>query len=496
MLKSLAFNVLSNLLLYIGHLIIARQLLRDDYATFVVVVSIVSLSALFADLGLTGLFIRKFAEAEALAVMGKQDTRGELLGSILGLRLILAVVVSVAVIIIIPMLGYSLGIRHLIMIMLVTFFISSRIVVVRSVGEAFLRAANKYHVIALLAVIDALFFTSVLYFFSGKTLDLETAVWIYSFCHLPGFLLLCGIIYYDGKSVGFRLKFRFSLIHSMIRESLPFVLSTAFLTIHSQADVLLLDKLSSSKQVSAFGAGLRVLSALVFLPMVFSAILGPMVTNATVTKDFESIRAKTDRSLRLLLSIALFIAIMLSVSSDFVMKLLFGIGKYSDAAPLVTLFGWTFIPICLGAFITDLAVAEGKFWLPTQYTAILMVTSIACDFLLIPSYGAFGVAIAKCISVSLGGAVLLLFSEKLLVINQKKLIHFFVRIAVIAICALCILQLLSYFQITPLIILIIEFVVFLINLVFVFKMISSSEIALLVFALFPKLRKKFNVSEY
>src|ERR1700730_3940095 len=77
--SGLMLNLLTNLLLYLGHLIIARRLPRDDYAVFIVIVSFVSLTALFADLGLTLLFVRKFAAAEALAAVSKKDERGELM---------------------------------------------------------------------------------------------------------------------------------------------------------------------------------------------------------------------------------------------------------------------------------------------------------------------------------------------------------------------------------------------------------------------------------
>jgi len=474
--KGLSLNIVTNLLLYIGHLIIARCLLRDDYATFIVVGSLVSLAALFADLGITGLFVRKFAEAEALVAQGKKDTRGELLGTILVVRIFLAIATSSVVILIAPLLGYSLETQHLILIMLVTLFISSRLIVVRSAGEAFLRAANKYHVVAFLAAIDALVFASVLYYYSGKSLNLESVVWIYSFCHLPGFLLLFGIIYRDVKSIDFRLHFRFSLIKSMIRESIPLILSTAFLTIHNQADTLLLDKLSSPKEVSAYGAGLRILSAIIFLPFVFSAVIGPSVTQATVNKTFDKIRTTLDRSLRLLLTGALFVAILLSVSSELVMNILFGAGKYSDAAPLVMVFGWSFIPICFAAFITDIAVAEGKYWITVLFTSIIMIVAIGCDLLLIPHYGGLGSAIAKCISVCIGSIALLTTSNTLQVVDRKKIGVLFLKLGAAAICLLSFIQILNYISVEPILIVISVILAFLIFVIFILKIISFQEI--------------------
>ena len=402
--------------------------------------------ALFADLGLTLLFVRKFAEAEAQSNAGNKDERGDLLGSMLVLRIGMAIVVSIVVMQITPMFGYSLNIRHLMMIMLVTLFISSRLFVVRSVGEAFLRGHNKYHVVALLSAVDALVFAFVLYFYSGKTLDLEAAVWIYSFCHIPGFLFLFGMIYRYGMSVGFKLHINFRIIKTLMAEGFPLILGTAFFTIHNQADALLIDKLSSVKEVSAYGAGLRVLSAIIFLPAVFSAVIGPAVTHASVNQEFEQIRLTLERSLRLLMVCALFIAVSLSISSHVLVNILFGTNKYSDAAPLVILLGWAFIPLCFGSFITDIAIAEGRFWISTLYTSILMVVSLGCDFILIPGYGAFGAVTAKCIALTIGSLILFIISEKLRVLVRKQIQSLFVKLFAVALCSVGAIYVLSFFQ--------------------------------------------------
>jgi O-antigen/teichoic acid export membrane protein len=485
-LRSLLLNLLVNVLLYVGHLIIARRLVREDYATFTVVVSFVSLMALFADLGLTLLFVKKFAEAEALAAEGKKDERGELLGSMLVLRFGMAIVVSIATTIIAPLLGYPASTTHLMMIMLVTLFISSRLLVVRSVGEAFLRGHNKYHVVALLTAVDAVVFTGVLYFYSGKILDLQGAVWIYSLCHVPGFLLLAGLIYRDAKSIGFHLQFRFAAIRSMIGEGFPLILSTAFLTIHNQADALLIDKLSSPKEVSAFGAGLRVLSALIFLPGVFSAVIGPKVTQSLVKKDFEQTSLTVNRALKLLLLGALFIAILLSISSTGIVNILFGTNKYSDAAPLVTIFGWTFIPICFGAFITDIAIAEGKYWVPAVYTGIIMITSVTCDIILIPDHGALGAVLAKCISVTIGSLILFSISEKLIVLSRRRIGLLFFKLASVAVIALGAMYALTFARLSLVPLVLIIAVVFFIGTIFLIRIISISEIKMFIFGFFGK----------
>ena len=483
--SGLVLNLLVNLLLYIGHLIIARRLPREDYAVFIIVVNFISLMALFADMGLTLLFVRRFAEAETLAQSGKKDERGELLGSMLALRILMSIIVTVMVMILAPMLGYSEGTRHLMLIMLITLFISSRLFVVRSVGEAFLRGHNKYHLVALFSAIDALVFASLLFFYSGKILDLESAVWIYSFCHVPGFLLLFGFIYRNAKSIGFRLGFNIKLLRSIIIEGIPLIFSTAFLTIHNNADALLLDKLSTRQEVSAFGAGMRVLTAIIFLPSVFSAIIGPLVTQAVIKQELVRIRSIIDRSLRILLIIGFVIALSLSAAPVTVMRLLFGTDKYIDAAPLVTIFSWTFVPIAFALFMTEIAIAEGKLWISTLFMGMIMVLSIICDFIFIPHYGAFGAGMAKCIAVT-GGSVMLFFvSKNLEVLDQKRFALFFLRAICCVALSLAVLYACNIYQINEVIkgaAICIVFVTF----SFISKAISLNEVKSFITGFFGK----------
>ncbi len=475
---SLSLNIIVNLLLYVGQLLIARRLLREEYATFSVVVSYVSIAALFADLGLTGFFIRKFAEAQTLAASGRADMRGELLGSFLAFRIGVSLIVSIAALVIARILGYPQDILHLMLIMLVTLFISSRLLVVRSVGEAFLRGHNKYQIVALFTAIDAFVFAGALYF-SAKSFSLENAVWIYSFCHVPGFILLFGLIFRYSRSIGFKLRVRVHFLKEMIVQGFPLILSTLFLTTHSQADILLINGLSTPKEVSAFAAGLRILTATVFIPAVFSAVIGPSVTQAVVTGSYDTIRGTLDRALRLLLLGALAIAVVLSVSSDSILAVLFGSNKFADAAPLVIVFGWTFIPICFGAFITDIAVAEGKFWVVTFHTGFLVVASISCDLLLIPGNGAFGAAIAKCIAVSLGSIFVFFISAKLHVFVRRQMILLFTKLAGTTILTLGIIFAVQYLHLPTVMQMFIVLISFSLFALVIVKVISMREISLL-----------------
>lgn len=429
-----AVNLGANVLLYLGHLLIARGLSRTDYATFTVTVSFVSLFALFADLGLTLLFVRKFAEAHEAKQRGERERRGELLGSIMVLRIALALLVCAVVWFVAPLLGYPSSTTHLMHIMLLTLFVSSRLMVVRSVGEAFLRGHNQYHFVALFSLIDAAVFAVALYVLGRSALELDTAVWVYSLCHLPGFILLVVMLARHAREFGVRLSTKFDLVVGMIKEGIPLVAATAFLTVHNFADALLLDRLSTPQEVSAFGAGLRVLTAVIFLPSVFSAVIGPHVTRAAVRNEHQSMHRLVTRAITVLVLGSMAMALVLTSASTTVVSALFGGSKYADAASIVVVFGWSIIPIAIATFLSEIAVAEGKLWVPAVYTGTIMILSVSLDFVLIPAFGALGAAYAKCIAVTLGTVILVVLSKGLGVVSfsdlQRQLVRSVIAMAI------------------------------------------------------------------
>ncbi len=458
---SLLLNVAANAFLYVGQLLIARRLSREDYAIFTVAVSFISLFALFADLGLTLFFVRTFAEAEEEVRNGKPDRRGELLGSIVVFRMLLAAIVAVAIVIAAPLLGYNAITVHTMYLMLPILFISSRLMVVRAVGEAFLRGHNRYQSVVLYTVIDAVVFAGALYWYHSGALDLDGAVIIYSLCHIPGFLLLTGSVVRMMQSLKLKLRASISIIKKMLEGGLPLILSTAFLTIHNYADALLLDKLSTPQEVSAFGAGLRILTAIIFLPTVFSAVLGPLVTQAIVRNDHARIKTVVGTSMRLISLTAFIIALSLTGAPAVAIRVLFGSDKYLDAAPIITLFGWTFLPIAIATFLGEIAIAEGKLWISTMYMGTIMVVSVVTDLLLIPSMGAIGAAWAKCAAVSIGAVLLLIISRQMHVFDEKKFFLFLSKSILSVGSALLILRLAGpYLHVPELVLTIIAVAIF------------------------------------
>ncbi len=407
--SAFALNALGYGCLFVGQMLIARLLSRTEYAQFTVSISFVGILAILADLGLNPLFTRLFVEAEEEVEVGKLDRRGLLLGSALMLRVCLSLVSAILVLLLAPLI-YPDPMVNTMEILLITFLISSRMLIVRSVGEAVLRGRGKYYLAASFALFDAMAFAGLMILATYQHLHLAHVIWIYTLSNVPGFLMLGWSIWRWVQREKIAVRVEFSAMRDMVRTSLPLAIGTAFLTIHTQIDNLLLDKLSTSYAVSSYGAIIRLNAAMAPFSLVLAAVTAPELTKLLHRKDHDRAKQMTSISLRLLLVIGAGIGLIVTSLCGMIVPLILG-AKYASSSSLLIWTGWILIPIFVATLLMDLSVASGHIWFMTANAAICMVGVIIGDLILIPSNGAVGAMASKLIAVTLGAGTMIWLSR-------------------------------------------------------------------------------------
>jgi O-antigen/teichoic acid export membrane protein len=440
------FTIVTNVFLFLGQIIIPRVLTREDYAEFTVSISFVALLAVLADLGLNPFFTRILAQADEERLRTSQDARGVILGSALVLRLVLSVCVAILVTTLASVFYGEPRVSY-IAVLLITLLVSSRMLIVRSVGESVLRSIGKYSFVVFFGLIDAIAFFLLLFYGEHHSLTLNGVVWIYTLCNVPGFLLLLVMIARWLKQNDIALTVDIAEMRKMLITALPLSLGTIFFTIHYQADSLLLDKLSTAYEVSGYGATIRFLSAVAPLPLVLAAVVAPEITRLMTRGDHERSRRLTELSLRLLLTAAGAIAIVMTAASSDISTLLYG-QKYLSATPLFMITGWMVAPIFLAWFTVEMCIAAGDYNAWTKYNGILMIGTIALDLTLIPSFGAIGAMSSKLLAIIIGSSWLLYSRRSSPYLNVAGTLKSLLRIGVSVAIAVALLFALSSVQLS------------------------------------------------
>lgn len=483
--SSLILSVLTNVFLYIGQLLIVRTLTRDSYSMFVVAVSFVAMLALAADLGIAPFVTKSFAEADEKKHTPEGDSRGRLLGSYLALRLLLSLAVAILIVVLSNLIGYHHEEIVLMVMFLPSLIISSRFMIFRSTGESLLKSQDRFHIVAIYAFIDSVLFAIAMYFAYSSGGDVYIVMGVYTFSNIPGFIFLFIRIYQWTRKEKLQIVIDKRIMRSSIRSALPLAIGTAFLAIHNNIDTLLLDALSSSHQVSAYGASLRLLSALIFIPSIFGGVIAPLISRAIYLKTSESLISKVHQLLAYLLSSAALIGIIISLTPDILISVFLGSDKYTDIREIVVVFGWTFIPISFVTFCSELAIAEGKLWMPTIYLSVVLVLSLISDLILIPVSGAYGAAIAKCISVSIGSLVFLLLIGQLKTIKYSSMSKLLLLLSINVAIILTVSSIISPMIGNPVISMVILILLF-VGLLISFKVIKHKEVKDILGSIFFK----------
>lgn len=402
--SSLSYNLLANLFLYLGQVVIARELERPNYAMYATVISFLSLMATLADLGWASPLVRAFAQAESLALQGKQDERGELLGSVLWSKLFLAVTVA-GISIVLSLFLYGPGMAELVAIGAITFLISSRMLVVRIVLESFLRAEGRLSTVLKLAAVDALGFAVLLVILAQYRIGLVDVVWVYSLCHAPGFLLLLWFFRRTLLSQKIHLRFDLKRLVRFSKAEIPVTIGVWMMAVHNMADTLLLNSLSNSMEVSAFSAAFRLISGLLFIPVVIASATAPEVTKRLAHGDDSTAARVAAQGLHFSLLLSLLLALIVTASAPALVNVLLGT-HYQDAIQLVLIFGWMFIPITIGAYTLEMTVATGTGRLYILYCAVLAIVTVVGNLLFASSLGAVGSVFIKLLGITLGCVLL------------------------------------------------------------------------------------------
>jgi O-antigen/teichoic acid export membrane protein len=432
--SAFALNVLTYGCIYIGQVLIVRLLPMSEYAEYTVSISFVAILSLVADLGMNPLFTRLFAEAEEDVSAHKQDHRGTLLGSALVLRILLSVLTACLLFIVAPLL-YPTSMVHTMSILLISLVVSSRMLIVRSVGEAVLRGRGKYYLAALFALFDAIAFAILMVIATYRKIHLDEVIWIYTLSNIPGFLMLAWSVWKWVQKEKITVQVKLSSMVDMIKISLPLALGTAFLTIHTQIDNLLLDKLSTPLEVSSYGATIRLSAAMAPFSLVLAAVTSPELTKLLRREDHSRAKQMTSISLRLLLVVGAAIALVVTSLSGLIVPLMLGT-KYASASSLLIWTGWMLIPIFIGTLLMDISIAAGKTWFMTANAGICMVAVIIGDLILIPIHGAAGAMASKLIAVTLGAGAVIWLSRNTGHLDSGRLVSALLRTGLAAGAAL------------------------------------------------------------
>lgn len=193
-------------------------------------------------------------------------------------------------------------------------------------------------------------------------------------------------------------------VRQLVREGWPVALASMAVMVYMKIDQLMLGQMLGDREVGIYGAALRFSEVWYFIPVALVASVAPSLTAARKV-DTIKYYARLENLSRLLMGIALIIAIPMTFVSGYLARTIYGPG-YEGAGPVLAIHIWAAPFVFLGVGQSPWILNEGLTKLAAARAVCGAVVNILLNLVLIPTHGAVGAAVATTISYALTGVVL------------------------------------------------------------------------------------------
>jgi O-antigen/teichoic acid export membrane protein len=184
---------------------------------------------------------------------------------------------------------------------------------------------------------------------------------------------------------------------AMLMESAPLFVNQLLVTIFFKIDVVLLQAMKGSETVGYYSTAYKWLDGFLIIPATFTFAVFPALSRFAEQKG-EGLRAAYDASLRVLVSLAIPIAMAVAFLSGDLILLLGGEAYYPQSSQILAILIW-FLPFSYINGLTQYAlVAVNRQRFITIAFFIAAAFNLGANLLLIPRYGFYATSVVTVLS--------------------------------------------------------------------------------------------------
>jgi O-antigen/teichoic acid export membrane protein len=228
------------------------------------------------------------------------------------------------------------------------------------------------------------------------------------------------------KGSNFYFAFNFSIARKILIDSWPFIFSSLAVAIYMRIDQLMIKQMINEHELGIYSAALKISEVWYFIPTIISSSLAPAILNAKKT-DEKLYQLRLLRLIKLLTWLSIFLAVIITFSSDKLIDLTFG-PAYQSSVGVLNIQIWSGVFVFIGVASSVFFVAENYAKKVLYRTLLGAVTNVILNFYFIPKYGISGAAYATLFSQFLANFLYDFFDsdiKALLIIKIKSFLPIF-----------------------------------------------------------------------
>jgi len=376
---------------------VARYLGPDKFGLYNYVLAYIALFSAFTTLGLSGIVVRDLVR--------NPDKKNEILGTVFGMKLIGAIM-GFILIIVSALLVHKGNTETL---QFVTIAAIGLIFLPFSTIDLWFQSQIKSKFVVIPTGLSFLI-TSLAYVISIITKQsLQVFLWITvagSFLNAIGLIITYLLINFD-KVVW---RFRVRMAGEFLSQSWLLILSGLGAMVNLKIDQIMLGRMIDSNEVGVYSAAVKLSEVWYFVPTFIVISVFPILIKSREKKIAEY-RTQVQRLYDLMVSLALFVAILSTVFAGPLIYIIYG-SEYRDASPILSIHIWAGIFIFMGEALSKWLINEDMlFFSPIRHGAGGII-NISLNLFLIPLFGGIGAAISTVISYATSSYIICFFHPR------------------------------------------------------------------------------------
>jgi len=384
----LAVRIISKLATISVMVFVARRLGKDGFGVYSTILAITSLSGTLADFGLVLPTIRSIAKKDG-------DEQSEVAATF-SARIVWSVVAL--------LLATMVGIIYQVSLPVILFFAISSIMeasstaLIRSFEGKLEMKTVTFYTFAERAAFCAIVLSALSFFGQLKAVAIAT-------CFSYGLMFLVSLLLFQRRFGRLRLHFSLSEFGIYSGIGLPFFITVVFSTVYYRADTLLLGTYRSTGEVGVYNVALRVIDALMFIPMTAMATILPTLSRL-YKSEYPMFLHVFKRSFLVFAAMGFLASLCVFSAAPMVIRMLFS-STFDESSGALRVLSIMLTFNFVNWLLSQSLIAIHK---EIHFTAIMISSaflSIGGNIFLIPMYGYLGAAwmrvfveSASCISAA------------------------------------------------------------------------------------------------
>lgn len=375
-----------------------RYLGSEKYGLLSFAIAFSSITIFLADIGIASVIVRDVARDK-----GKTQ---KYLGNSILLKIILAIITLFSTAAIGFALDYPFSTMQIVLVITLSLIAVSFYGIVSSIISA-------YEVMEYISL-GSIIFNLAMLIFALLAIHLEVDVYGFSYVYLISSIISMGyyVIVALKKIPRPKWNIDFDLWKYMIKEAIPFGLSSVFIRIYYYIDTIMISLMisNSNEAMGWYNAAYRMVLVLSFVPMTFLGAIYPIMSNYYVTSD-KNLGFIFERSFKYLMVLAIPIGVGTVVLGDQLIFFIYG-QEFAPSAIALKILVWSEVLIFLNSVFSNLFNSINRQAIVAKQTMLAAALNIIINIIIIPEYSYVGASAATVATQIFSFSFLLYFASK------------------------------------------------------------------------------------